>query len=231
MPRKKADEPKDEALEPEDDAASDDDLLPEAVPAPARGGSGALVAILVVFVVIVLAVAAYVHRDRAQRKAAERKAQQLQMMATHLGRVKDNVARAASQIDSESPNVDSAIDALNTARDQLGEIALSENAKAAGLSDQLVGLQKQCQDASASLKARNDQYREAVTAAQAELRTSALSDVKPLAGNLDLLITRSQGEVDTPLTVPGVSSVPSGEQPPAEPAPAAPEGEAAKTNP
>ena len=233
MPRKKADEPKDEALESEDEetdhTSPDGDLLPE--PAPARGGSGALVAILVVFVVIVLAVLAYLHREKAKDNAAKLRAQQLQVMGTQLGRVKDNVVRAAKQIEGDPPNVESAIEALNTARDQLGEIALSPSATEAGMSGQLVDLQTQVRATSDTLKGRNDQYLEAVAAAQNELKTSALADVKPLAGKLDTLMTGAQGDVDTPLVVPGVSSVPSGEEPAEGTSKAAPEAEAGKTNP
>jgi hypothetical protein len=227
MPRKKADEPKDEALESEDeetrDTSSDDDLLPEAAPAPARGGSGALVAILVVFVVIVLAVAAYLHREKTQREAARIKAQQLQVMSTQLGRVKDNVVRAAKQVEGDPPNVESAIEALNTAADQLGEIALSPSATEAGMSVQLVDLQTQVRATSDTVQGRNDQYLEAVAAAQNELKTSALADVKPLAGKLDTLMTGALGDVDTPLVVHGVSSVPSGEEPAEETPKATPE--------
>jgi len=235
MPRKKDTEPKDEALEPEDDdtedTSSDDDLLPKAGPAPARGGSGAVWAVVLVIVVLALVVTAVLYlRDRQDKAAAARKLEKEQVMG-QLDPAKNNIARAAEEIEGDLPDVASAIQALNRAAEQVGELALTPRATKAGVSPQLVDLQGELRDASANLKNRNDQYLEAVAAAQKDLRTAALAEVKPLADRIEILKRGAQGDVDTPLVVPGVSSLPSGGEQPETAPEAAPEAEAGKSNP
>jgi hypothetical protein len=240
MPRKKDTEPKDEALEPEDegadDATAEDDLLPEA-PARARGGSGGVWAIMLVIVVLALVVTAVLYvKDRREKADAARKLQREQVMG-QLEPAKSNIARAAERIQADPPDVAGAIQALNRAAEQVGELASSPRANEAGAAEQLVALQSQLRDASTNLKSHNDRYVK-------ELRTAALAEVEPLANRVDLLKRNAQGDVDTPLVVPGVSPLPSGEEPAAEPAPAgsaapaaepaptaAPETEATKSSP
>jgi len=215
MARKKDEEVKDEPLEDEEGAADDggeEELLPEAAPAAPRGGSGAFIAIVVVFVVIVLAVAAYMHREKTSREEKERRDQQMQVVGTQLGAVKANVAQALKRIDDDPPNVEGAMEALNTAAAQLGEMALAPSTTEAGLSPQLVDLQGQMRTVAQALEARNTQYEEAVAAAQRDLKAGAQDDVKPVAAKLDTLITGAYGDADTPLRVPGVSSVPAEEE-------------------
>ena len=223
MARKKDEEPKDEPLDAEegaaDEAPGDDELLPSAPAAAARGGgSGVFIAIVVVFAVIVLAVVAYVVRKNRDEAEKERLVQRKQVLGTQLSAVKANVEQATRRIDESPPNIDGAIEALNTAASQLAELALTPSADEAGLSDELTDLKRQLSASSEALVAQNSEYQEAVSAAERELKTSSLGEIRPLAGKLDTLITGAYGDVDTPLMVPGVSSVGTKDEAPEPPA-------------
>jgi hypothetical protein len=223
MPRKKDADPNDEPLESEEAAGKetsgeDEELLPEVTPKAARGGgSGAFVAIVVVFIVIVLAVFAYRHRERVRDEAAKQEAANRQVLGTQLSRVKDNVAEALQKADADPPDIKGAIDALNKAANQLEELPPSPGARAANLTNQIVGVQGQIRKASQTLNDRNGVYQEAVAAAERELKAAAHDAVKGLPGQLDTLVTAAHGDVDTPLTVPGVTPATSGEGPTSEP--------------
>lgn len=223
MPRKKEKPAKDESLDTEETSPDEtegaeaiseaEDLLPETPPRPRGKTSGAFWAILLIFVVIVLVVAVYITRENARRRENERREAERERVRTQLTTVRDNVREALRQLDSDSPNVEGAVKALNDARAQIGEFALQPGAQEVGLSAQLVDLQGQISAAADALVARNDQYEETIKAAREELRKGSMGEVEPLLRKLDAYISQSHGDAETPILVPGMASVSSGEEP------------------
>ena len=213
MARKKDEELNEEPLDAEEAAkgeapTDDDELLPEVTAKPTRsGGSCAFGVIVFVFIVIVLGVLVYRQHEKAQKAADEQRSQDLQFLGTNLQSIQRNIASANRRINSDPPDIEGAIEALNIARDQLEELAPSPAAATANLGDQLVSLNGDIRDAADALGARNDEYLEQVASAQQDLKSAALAEVKPLTTKLSTLATSAQGDVDTPLVAPGVSPV------------------------
>jgi len=222
MPEKKEKKPQEEPLEPED-ASEEDELEAEQTP-PSSGkrGSGALAAIVVIFVVIVLAALAWWHREQTRQKAEEERNRRLQVVGTQLGSVQDTLSQAQKKIEADPPDIAGAVQALNDASGKLGELAKGQLGQDTELANSLTDLQGKIRAARDAINGYDATYQETVTNLQKKLQSDSLGEVRPIAEHLNLLVSKTIGDVDTPLLTPGSSSRGSGqegtEEPQAQPA-------------
>lgn len=234
-PRKSAPKkpPKEEPADEEDE-----DVLPEPVIPPSRGGSGAFVAVIVVFIVALLVAGVWWRRERAIEDARARRERDRSIAASQLGTVQDRMGKVLRDLDQADPNVERAIETLNDACANVGVLAQSiahiEGGADMGLT--LADIQSAMRQAAQELEDDQRQYEEAVAAAREDLKLATTGRVRPIAKKIAGLVSSYAGDAETPVMmhVPDAGEPEEAEEPteteaPADAAEADETGSAAET--
>jgi len=185
--------------EPADE--EDEDVLPEPVIPPSRGGSGAFVVVIVLFIVALLVAGVWWRRERAIEDARARRERDRSIAASQLGTVQDRVGKALRDLDQADPNVERAIETLNDASENVGVLAQNvahiEDGADMGLT--LADIQTALRQAAQGLEDDQRQYEEAVAAAQEDLKVATTGRVRPIAKKISGLVSSYVGDAETPV--------------------------------
>jgi hypothetical protein len=178
--------------------ADDEEGLPE-LPQKRGGGSGAVWAAVILIIVVALVAGVWLKVKQDRKQAAEARANRLSVVRSQLGVVQTRVDKALREFEQPQPNVDQAIDALNTAAEGITALTQQTMGVEQDVAAKLTELQGELRQAAQGLEQDRAQYEKAVKQARDDLKLAATRRVNPALQKLRLLTPSIGGGLEQPV--------------------------------